>query len=264
MGRYLVAALVLFQVSSAFAMDGCGAGPCAKCHSLSLKEANELLRAVGEVKKVEVSPVNGLWLLDLEKDGRKGVAFLDFGKKHLIAGTVFPLAPEKQAASAAPRSAPDQPAAARFDVEAVPRDNSYLMGNPNGAKKLFVFTDPDCPFCRKLHAELKKVVASEPDIAVYIKFYPLQMHPAAYDKARVLLGRNSPELLDDAFAGRQLPPPGEQDRREPVESTIKFAQTAGITSTPTLVFPDGRILAGFRDAEEIRRLLVTATGNGGK
>src|SRR5690242_9986294 len=67
MGKYLVAALFLFWVSSAFAMDGCGAGPCAKCHSLSLKEANELLREVGEVKKVEVSPVNGLWLLELEK-----------------------------------------------------------------------------------------------------------------------------------------------------------------------------------------------------
>ena len=89
--------ILIWTASAAFAMNGCGAGPCASCHSLSLKEANELLHDVGEVKNVEPAPVKGLWRLEVARDGRQGFVFMDFGKKNLIAGTVFPIPPRIEA-----------------------------------------------------------------------------------------------------------------------------------------------------------------------
>src|SRR6266567_3413806 len=237
MGKYLVAALFLLWVSSAFAMDGCGVGPCAKCHSLSLKEANELLREVGEVKKVEVSPVNGLWLLELERDGRKGVAFLDFGKKNVIAGTIFPLTPGKTANQATP-----PPAKKEIDVAAIPVEHSIVMGNPAGKKRLFVFTDPECPYCATMHGELKKLIAVEPDLAIYVKMFPLRMHPGAFPKARVILGSKSAEMLDNAFSGKPLPPLGEKDARKPVDDSIRLGESLGVNATPTLILPDGNVV----------------------
>ena len=136
--------------------------------------------------------------------------------------------------------------------------NSLVLGNPYGKKKLFVFTDPECPFCGKLHAELKKLTATEPQLAVYIKLYPLKMHPKAYDKARVILGAKSLALLERSFAGGALPAPGPKDSRKPVDATIRFAEANGIHSTPTLVLSDGRVVTGFRDAASIKALLATA------
>jgi thiol:disulfide interchange protein DsbC len=83
------------------------------------------------------------------------------------------------------------------------------------------------------------------------------MHPTAYDKARVILGAADPVfMLNKAFAGEKLSAPGEKDLKEPVDETIKLAESLGITGTPTLVLPDGRIVAGFREADRIKKLLA--------
>lgn len=249
-----IAIFFVLTGTTAFAMESCGAKPCASCHNLTLKEANELLREVGEVKKVQLSPVNGLWLLELEREGRQGVVFMDFGKKNLIAGTVFPL----QSKTAAGKPAAGEAQVAALNVAAIPLENSIIMGNPKGEKRLFVFTDPDCPFCARMHGELKKLAVMEPDLAIYVKLLPLKIHPQAYDRARVILGAKgkSPEMLDHAFSGAKLPAPRDGDDKMPVDDTIRFAESAGITVTPTLVLPDGRVMPGFREAAALKVLLA--------
>ncbi len=256
MGKVVVALVFVLGLLNgnvfAMAQEGCG-GDCVACHSLTIKEAAELLKDVGTVKSIKTDRVRGLYELVLEKDGKQGTAFLDYAKKHLIAGQVFDLA---TAGTAAPTPAPAHVAKQEIvEPSRIPLENSLVMGNPKGTKKLFVFTDPECPFCSKMHDELKKLAALEPGLTIYIKMFPLKMHPKAYDKARVILGRKSLALLDDSFSGKQLPAPGEKDRREPVDASISLAASFGINSTPTLILPDGRVVVGFRDAESIQDLL---------
>ena len=251
--KYVLLALGLLALAApAFAMstgEGCG-GDCASCHAITLKEANQILKEVGTVKAVKEAPVRGLYELTLEQGGRTGVAYLDYGKKHLIGGQIYDIASRKVAGAAAPAKRLE-----RLDPATLKMEQSLVMGNAKGKKRLFVFTDPECPFCAKLHAELKKLVALEPDLAVFIKLYPLKMHPKAYDKARVILGQKSLHLLEKSFAGEALPAPGAKDAKKAVDDTMRFAESAGIDATPTLVLPDGRIMPGFRDAEAMRKLL---------
>lgn len=255
--RYTVTAMLafLFMGSSAFAM-GCG-GECASCHALSQQEAARLLEKVGTVKTVKMAPIRGLYELTLEKDGRQGIAYLDYGKKHVMVGPIFPLDP-KEASAATPKKT------AHVEPGKIPSENSLIMGNPRGTKRLFVFTDPECPFCARLHGELKKLVAMEPDLIVYIKLLPLKIHPHSFDKARVILGARSLELLDKAFAGGRLPQPGAGDSADPVEATLKVAGSRGIDATPTLVLPDGQIFAGFKTAEELRKMVSNVSDKGAK
>ncbi len=195
--------LMFFSSAAAFAMKECGdvGIDCAKCHTLTVAEANDLLKEIGGgVQSVKISPVKGLWELAVEKDGRKGVAYMNFGKKFIVAGPVFSI----EALNKAAKAPAPQKKVEKVDVTTIPLTNSIVMGNPKGKKRLFVFTDPDCPFCSRQHAELKKLVELDKDVAVYVKFFPLvSMHPKAYDKSRVLLEQNSPQLLDKAFPRRQ-------------------------------------------------------------
>jgi thiol:disulfide interchange protein DsbC len=245
-------------VGGALAMpsqEGCG-GACNKCHSLTVQEANSILTGLGvEVKNVNPAAVNGLWELDVEQAGKQGVAYIDYGKKHLIPGPIFDIA-ARAPVSGAVNVPPPPPAS--VNVDTIPLTDSIVMGNPKGKKKLFVFTDPDCPYCAKMHGELKKLAAMEPDLAIYLKMFPLRMHPDAYDKARVILGARgkSLEMLDKAFSGQKLPQPGVKDVKKPVDETIKFAESIGINSTPTLVLPDGRIMPGFLEAAAIKELIA--------
>ncbi len=228
-------------------------GKCSGCHSLKVAEANRLIRDLGGyVKKTKMSPVSGLFELTIEKDGRQVVAYMDFGKKYLVPGPIFNLATKKPIADAAIKA----PASTKkIDMGKITAMNSIVMGNAKGKNKLFVFTDPDCPFCSKLHLELKKLAAQDHSLAIYIKMFPLQMHPRAFDKARVILGRNSLELLDKAFAGIALPPPTLLDSRKPVDDTINLATSLGITVTPTLILSDGRVVQGYYDAATLRKII---------
>ncbi len=225
---------------------------CGSCHSFSKSEAGALLKEFGEVREVKPAPVKGLYEVTIRKGNRQAVIYVDYGKKLLMPTPIFDIA------SARPVSPPpvELPVIIpKADLDKIPRANSIVMGKADGAMKLFVFTDPDCPFCKKLHQELKKLVTLEPELTVYIKLFPLKMHPKSYDKARVILGSNSLELLDKAFSGESFPKPGEKDGTEPVDETIKLGESLGINGTPAMILPNGRLLIGAMDAANIRTQL---------
>jgi thiol:disulfide interchange protein DsbC len=244
-----------FFVPSAFAMsgEGCG-GDCASCHTLSLKEAKVILKEMGEVTSVKPAPVRGLYEITLVKAKEHITvhAYLDYGKKHLIGGQIYDLTTHQVVGAATAQAKPQRD---RLDPAGLKSEGSIVMGNPKGKKRLFVFTDPECPFCAKMHLELQKLVPLEPDLAIYIKMYPLKMHPHAYDKARVILGGRSLGLLEKSFAGGKLPAPGARDSKQALDESMRYAESVGINSTPTLVLSDGRILPGVRDAAALRKLL---------
>ena len=247
------AIIALALTAPAFAMStgaGCG-GDCASCHAISLEEAKGILKEIGTVQAVKPAAVRGLYEVTLEKDGKTGIAFLDYGKKHIIGGPVFEIASLKLAEAPA-----DTKRIERLDPASLKTEHSLVLGNPKGKKRLFVFTDPECPFCAQMHQELKKLVVLEPNLAIYIKLFPLKMHPHAYDKARVILGGKSLRLLEKSYAGEALPAPGERDAKKPIDDILRYAESVGINATPTLVLPDGRILPGFLDAKSMRKLLL--------
>ncbi|MDR3580925.1 MAG: DsbC family protein [Oryzomonas sp.] len=236
------------------ATQGCSRGTCTACHNLTVMEATKLLSNLGAtIKEVKESPISGLWELTLDRNGERASAYMDYGKKYVLGGPLFSAVTKQRVNSMLEVTTGHS---SRIDINVLPTGHSIVMGNPMGKKKLFVFSDPDCPYCAKLHGELKQLAAMEPDLSIYVKMYPLKMHPHAYDKARVILGANTIGMLDRAFAGQTLPQPGPGDPAGPVDDTIKLADAMGIDSTPTFVLPSGRIISGSKSAAEIRSLLT--------
>ncbi|MGD0587050.1 MAG: DsbC family protein [Oryzomonas sp.] len=252
-----VIALVTLFATPLFAMDKQGHGnDCTSCHTLSITEASELLKATGgTVKSIKDSPIKGMFELLMEKDGRQGLIYIDYAKKHLMQGFIIDLATLKPVTAHTQQELPQQKQPTKLDVKTIPLENSIVMGNPKGSKKLYVFTDPDCPFCRKFHAELKTLAKTAPDVTIYIIPFPLPMHPGAYDKARAILEAKSLDVLDKAFEGKDVPKPEKDASKAQIDANIKFGNANGITGTPTLVLPDGKIVVGGKDAESLKKML---------
>ena len=250
----LFVSLIVTSPSFAMAKEGCG-GVCASCHSLTEKEATELLKKTGGiVTSVKQSPSRGLFELLVEREGQKGIILMDYGKKHLIQGMVVDIE-KMQPASAHQQNIPQPKQLTSLDVNTIPAANAVIMGNPKGSKKLYVFTDPDCPYCRKGHIELKKLAKIAPDVAIHVMLYPLAMHPAAYDKSRTVVETMSLDLLDKAFEGKDVPKPKKESSKKAIDEIVKFANDNGISGTPTMVMPDGKIEVGMRDAETLKKML---------
>lgn len=250
----LAVSLIIASPSFAMAKEACG-GACNVCHKLSEKEAGDLLKKIGvTVKSIKEAPARGLFEILVEKDSKQGILFMDYGKKHLMQGMIVNL-DTLQPVSSHSQEMQQSKQVTSVDVSKIPVDKAVIMGNPKGSKKLYVFTDPDCPYCRKGHLELKKLVAMAPDVAVYVMLYPLPMHPGAYDKSRTVLETKSLELMDKAFDGKDVPKPAKESSKADIDEIIKFANANGISGTPTMVMPDGRIEVGMRDAEALKKLL---------
>ena len=253
--KILVLAAVLtlafggWTATLAFQEGGCGGGECVDCHSLSKEEAAQLLGgAVEKVLAVEMSEVRGLWVVDVEKGGNKWPVYVDFSKGYLINGQIFKLATKENVT--ANRYVKLNP----VDVSSIPLDTAIVVGSPKARKKVIVFSDPDCSFCRKLHEESKKAVKKDPDVAFYVKLYSRNNNPVTAEKALSATCAKSEKLLDDAYAGKELPPP--LCNPKVVQETAALAQRLGIRGTPAMILPDGRLVNGYKEADAILKLLA--------
>jgi thiol:disulfide interchange protein DsbC len=101
---------------------------------------------------------------------------------------------------------------------------------------------------------MKKIVEENTDIAFYIKMYPLtSIHSDAYRKSKTIVCEKSLKLLEEAFNGKTLPDPScETDL---IDRNIKLAQKLGINGTPAIVLPDGRLVSGAMQAEDLVKLI---------
>jgi thiol:disulfide interchange protein DsbC len=249
----IAAAFFLLLASSpshAFMKEGCGGGECTECHSLTREEAADLLTgAVDNVLSVEPSPVGGLWVVDIEKGGKRWPVYIDFSKGFLISGQIIRLSSKENVTqSRYQRLNP-------VDVSSIPLENSIVIGDAKAKRRIIEFSDPDCHFCVKLHAEAKKVVAKNPDVAFFVKLYSRNNNPGTVRKIRsIMCGKqDAPKLLDAAFAGMPLPNP--ECKTSAVDDTARLAGKLNLRGTPAMILPDGRVVNGYRDAETILKLL---------
>jgi len=232
----------------AFTPAGCGSGECRDCHSLTREEARALLSGfVDNVTEVSMGPVPGLFLLEVTRGGQRGPVYMDFSKKYVIAGQVIHL-PTKEDITGAKTAGPPV-----VDPSSIPLEGAVVMGNPLASARIVEFSDPDCHFCAKLHEALKTVLARRKDLAVYVKLYTRTGDEAVKAKARAVVCAGTEKALEDAYAGKALPPPSCGSFAP--EETAKTAAALGIRGTPTLILPDGRMIRGYRDAETLLRLL---------
>jgi len=258
--RFLLIVVVLFFCSqNTFAMsaDGCGAGTCNDCHSLTREETALLLGSmVDKVNSVEFSEVPGMWVAEVEKGERKLPVYIDFSKQYLVSGNVIRLGDKENLTKQ--HSAQMN----KVDTGKIPLDDALLLGEPTAKTKVVVFTDPECPFCKKLHAELQEVVRIDPNIAFLIKLFPLKIHPNAYGISRSIVCNNSMEFLELSFAGKPVPPASCET--SVIDQTLALGPELGVRSTPTLILPDGLVVPGYKNAADLLTLINDNVDQGTK
>ncbi len=254
MCKYFLIGWLVLCAAPALAMEkgGCSTGNCIACHTLNVEEAATILsKLVDRVNNVDFAEVPGFWVVEAEKDRQKFPVFIDFSKKYLVSGNVIHL-PDLTNVTQKYHAQMN-----KVDVARIPIEDALLLGSPSAGTKVILFTDPECPYCSKMHASMQEVVARDSDIAFLIKLFPLQMHPNAYAISKSIVCSKSMEMLERSFA-KQPVPPATCDTGV-VDETLALVQELGIRSTPTLVLPDGLVMPGYRQADDLLRLLGSKT-----
>ena len=222
---------------------------------MTKEKATAVLRVLDSdirVLSVELAPVDGLWEAFIDGRGGKGMVYIDFAKQNILIGNILNIETKTNLT----KKKFDE--INRIDTSLIPLDDALVMGNPDARHKVIVFGDPDCPYCLKLHQEMKQVIEKRKDIVFYLKMFPLQqIHPQAYEKSKTIVCEKSNEkaikLLEDAYAKKEIPKPSCDTKV--IDENIQLALKLGIISTPKLVFSDGRTVSGLIKAEELIKLI---------
>jgi thiol:disulfide interchange protein DsbC len=134
---FSILAILLLPLSYSYGFSEKGQD-CSKCHTLSKDEAAGLLKDFGEVKILEVgvSPLKGMWEVDLEARGKKFPVYIDFSKKYMVSGAVISLKEKKNLTQERLTELN------KVDVSKIPLDDALVMGDKNAKHKIIVFDDP--------------------------------------------------------------------------------------------------------------------------
>jgi thiol:disulfide interchange protein DsbC len=144
----------------------------------------------------------------------------------------------------------------KIDFNTLPLDQAIKVVKGNGSRKLVVFSDVDCPYCKRLE---RNELANITDVTVYTFLYPIeQLHPDAANKSKLIwCANNRVKAWEDWILRDQLPSSA-GNCEVPLDKVGQLAKKAGVTSTPTLIFADGKRMLGAQPYKEIERMLTAA------
>lgn len=104
--------------------------------------------------------------------------------------------------------------------------------------RVTVFTDVDCPFCRRLHSRIDEYNAL--GIAIDYLFFPLSIHPGADRKSVAIWCSDDRQLAYTAALMGQDPDAPSCDN--PLSSMREAGNGMGVVQTPTAIAPDGSVI----------------------
>jgi thiol:disulfide interchange protein DsbC len=144
----------------------------------------------------------------------------------------------------------------KTDFSALPFDKAIVKVKGDGSRKLAVFSDPDCPYCKQLEQELAGVT----NVTVYTFLFPLaELHPDAPRKARLIwCAADKIKAWDELMLDGKEPPAAAPDCEAPLGGIADVARKLWINGTPGMVTESGQIVPGVLPRTQIESLLQSA------
>lgn len=230
----------LLPVSHAFAAEA----------TMAADTEQRLRQALSDIRidAIRPSPIDGLY----EIQSGNNLYYTDRDGRHLIAGGHIFDTSTKEDLTAARMEEIN-----RLDWAVLPLDKAIVSGDPDGVE-MAVFTDPDCPYCRKLEKELERLQG----VKVYTFLYPLTgLHPKARHKAEsIWCARDRHKALQQIMLeNKRLP---RAFCKTPIDDIQRIGRQLRINGTPTIIARDGRMFAGLKQAEELKKWLERSRPSG--
>lgn len=195
-----------------------------------------------QIQSITKTPYSGLF--EVYMDGQ--LVYIDAKAQYVFAGDVIDLKNRRNISQARL----NQLQAVKWD--SLPFNYALKTVKGKGERKLAVFSDVDCPYCRKFEEELKKV----DNITVYTFLYPIEgLHPKAVQMSKQIWCAPDRNKAWDNYISNGSVPNNDGKCANPVDETIALGQRLKVSGTPTLIFTNGQRVPGMVPAAQLERLL---------
>jgi thiol:disulfide interchange protein DsbC len=139
-----------------------------------------------------------------------------------------------------------------IDFAKLPLKDAIVWKNGSGARKMVVFADPNCGYCKRFERDLNTVK----DVTVYTFLYPI-LGGDSPDKSRAIwCAKDATAAWRDWMLDGKEPPKLLGNCEAPLERNLELGRKHRITGTPAIVFEDGTRVPGAISAAQIEERLA--------
>ncbi len=204
----------------------------------SLTERIPQLKAIDEISK---TPVNGLY--EVRVNGTD-IFYTDAEANYLIQGNLIDTRQRRNLTE----ERIDKLTAVSFDN--LPLKDAFTIVRGNGKRKVAVFADPNCGYCKRFERDLEKVN----NVTVYTFLYPILSADSAEKSKNIWCAKDKGKTWQDWMYRDQQPAAASCDVSA-ITRNLELGRKHKITGTPTLIFADGSRVPGAINTQQIEKYL---------
>jgi thiol:disulfide interchange protein DsbC len=140
----------------------------------------------------------------------------------------------------------------RVDFDSLPLDHAIRIVHGKGTRRIVVFEDPYCPFCRKL----EQTLSSLDDVVIYVLLFPI-LTPDSRAMAEAIWCAPDRSAAWREWMMQGIAPPASFRACDdsPVAGNLALAARLGVRITPSIVFPGGELVTGALPLDDIEGIL---------
>lgn len=216
---------------------------CAQAQEATIrKNLSERLPNIPKIDEVSKTPMNGLYEVRMGSD----IMYSDAEGNFLIQGALIDVRQKRNLTE----ERMDRLSAIPFDQ--LPLKNTFSQVRGNGKRKLVVFADPNCGFCKRFEKDLQKL----DNVTIQHVLYPILGEDSKTKSKNIWCARDKAKAWNDWMINGVTPPAASCDTAA-IEANVDFGKKNRITGTPTLFFADGSRVVGAVPLAQIENQLST-------
>jgi thiol:disulfide interchange protein DsbC len=213
-----------------------------------IRQAVQDLAPGAKVTQISKTGVQGMMEVTLDGDQGPMVVYADEKGQFLLVGDLLDVKGKRNLT----RERMNKLTEVKWD--SLPLKDAIKVVKGNGQRKLAVFSDPDCPYCKKAEAEFAKL----DNVTIYVFLYPLAFHQDAARKARLVWCSKdrAQAWLDLMLKGKV--PEGKGDCDNPVDGNLALGTKLRVEGTPAMFLANGKRIPGYVPAAKLEAMLNEA------
>ena len=140
-----------------------------------------------------------------------------------------------------------------IDFKDLPIKDAFTIVRGNGKRKVAVFEDPNCGYCKRFERDLTKI----DNVTVHVFLYPILSQDSADKSRNIWCAKDKGKAFLDWMVKDVTPAAASCDTAA-LARNLEFGKKNRITGTPTLIFANGTRVPGAIGADRVEKLLAEA------
>lgn len=208
------------------------------------KNLAERIPQLPKIDEVSKTPIPGLY--EIRINGAD-IYYTDAEANYLVQGSLFDTREKRNLTE----ERVEKLSAVSFD--SLPIKDAFTMVRGNGKRKIAVFADPNCGFCKRFERDLAKV----DNITIHLFLYPILGADSTEKSRNIWCAKDKSKVWNDWMLNATTPATASCDTAA-LTRNVAFGHKYRITGTPTVIFANGKRVPGAISTEQIEANLASA------